>query len=370
MKVFNLIWGFSLGAGIDKVYLTYNSLSDVDKTVDVHSVCINLTNIPADLSELKKHNVTLIDIKSQKDFSWVSKLKKEINKSKPDIIFTHGFNGAIMMLILKLFKRLKTPVACSYHGLYHAPTKNKKILEPIYNNLSFFVHKHIAKKVICVEKSSQEFLIKKGVPKNKVITVYNGITLQRKKETLDYNNWNLNPNSVNIVTASRISEVKGLPYLLEAIAKIKNKTEKKFHYVMIGEGPDLDELKRLSTKLEINDLISFVGFQTNIADWFDFADIFALPSLNEYHSIAVLEAMRAGKAIVATNVGGNPESITHKQEGLLVNSKNSEELANALLQLIENKELREKYGKLARIKFEQNFTEQKMKQNIINALKT
>lgn len=369
MKIFNLIWGFSLGAGIDKCYLIYDDLATVDSTVEVHSVCINISNIPADLSELKKRNVTLINIRNKKDFSWVSKLHKEIQITKPDVIFTHGFNGAIMMLFLKIFKGLKTPVVCSYHGRYHAPSKSKKIVEPIYNKLTRFVYKKIAVKVVTVENTSKQFLHKKGVPLEKINVIHNGINKKtHKNKTVDAGVLSA-IEGIKLITVSSLFKVKGLDYLVDALALVAQKTSSTFTYIMIGEGPELDALKKQARLLDIEQQIYFAGYQTSIDSWLNIADIYLLPSLSEAHSIALLEAMRAGKAIIATDVGGNSESIRNEKEGLLVPPKNCETLAKAILQLLDNEPLRHKYGEAAKIRFEQNFTEEVMKKNLVNALK-
>lgn len=139
---------------------------------------------------------------------------------------------------------------------------------------------------------------------------------------------------------------------------------------MIGEGPDLENLRIQSTKLGLNEDISFVGFQSNVADWLAACDIFALPSLYEYHSIAVLEAMRAGKAIVATTVGGNGESITDGVEGLLVPPSDPVALADALEKLLSDSELRKRLGQNARNRFEREFTETAMMKGLVNVFKS
>jgi L-malate glycosyltransferase len=369
MKILNLIWGFSLGAGIDKCYLTYDSLSKFDKSVDVLSVCINLTYTKSDLGLLKERGVTFIDIKSQIDFSWVGKLAGCIKENRPGVIFTHGFNGAIMMLFLKYLTGLNIPVVCTYHGLYHAPISKKKMLEPIYNGLSRWVYKYVANKVICVENKSRDFLISKGIPKNKIVTVYNGLQRISKSTKINLKDFNICKDKLLIITASRISEVKGLPFLLKAIADIKDKTSIPFQYIMLGTGPDLENLKQQVVKLKIEKHVSFLGYQTNIEGWLNVVDIFALPSLSECHSIALLEAMRAGTAIIATDVGGNSESVRDKKEGILIPSKNVEQLSKGLLKLIESKELRLTYASAAKERFQNNFTEDRMKENLIKALK-
>lgn len=367
MKILNLIWGFSLGAGIDKCYLTYAALGNVDTSIEITSVCINLRNTKADIESLHNINATILDIKNRRDFSWINKLAQFINEHNPDLIFTHGFNGAIMMLIERLCKGIKVPVICSYHGPYHAPSFLKIPLEPIYNYLSIFIYKHIALKIICVEQMSRNYLIGKGVRADKVLTVYNGIIPQVSSGVNPFTGM-LNQNEVSLITASRITSVKGISFLLDALSILRQNTSIPFRYFMIGEGPELGPLKTKAKTLEIDDIVSYQGYQSNIASWLAHADIFLMPSLSEAHSIGLLEAMRAGKAIVATNVGGNPESIRDGVDGLLVPAQNAEALAVAIMKLLESEELRNRLGKSARQRFLDNFTEDQMKANLIKAL--
>ena len=137
---------------------------------------------------------------------------------------------------------------------------------------------------------------------------------------------------------------------------------------MIGERPELRPLKTKAKTLGIDDVIDFPGYQSNIASWLAHADIFLMPSLSEAHSIGLLEAMRAGKAIVATHVGGNPESIRNGIDGILVPAQNAEALAEGIKKLLESKELRSSLGQSARQRFLDNFTEDQMKANLIKTL--
>ena len=116
--------------------------------------------------------------------------------------------------------------------------------------------------------------------------------------------------------------------------------------------------------------MTFSGYQTNIAEWLNGADIFTITSYQENHSIAVLEAMRAGKAIVATDVGGNGESIKDGMEGYLVPAGDVDALANALGKQIADKNIRLQIGNLARKKFVEMFTEEAMMRNLVKVLKS
>lgn len=366
MKVVNLIWGFTLGAGIDKCYMTYAGLHDVDPTIEVKNVCINVKSRNSHLEPLEAIGVSFIDIDAPLDFSWVIKLRKVIVDYQADVLFTHGFNGAIISLIEKWLCRVQIPVVLTYHGAYHAPTHAKKLVEGLYNGLTHFIYKHIAKKTICVAEYSRQYLLSKGVPERKLVTVHNGI----KDTSVRGNNpVKMNPNVINILTASRIDKVKGLYDMLDAI-NILHKRDVKFHYYMVGEGPELNKLKMICKQKGLEGFVSFEGFQSNVPQWLAVADIFALPSLYEYHSIAILEAMRAGKAIVATTVGGNGESIDDMKQGILVSPNNPTAFANALERIINDEDLRSKLATSARERFLREFTEDAMKMNLIKVLKS
>jgi glycosyltransferase involved in cell wall biosynthesis len=367
LKILNIIWSFSTG-GIGKCFITYSALGAVDKNITVKSVCIDLLNRNYDRKPLEIIDATLIPIKNIIDFAWIKKLNQLIQSEKPDVIFCHGFNGPIVVQIVKSVYGVKIPMICSYHGLYHAPTALKKILAPIYNNIQMLMYRLYAKRVILVENYSKKYLLSKKVPANKLVTVYNGISNDvfsgNHKVVLD-----LRDNAVSIGIASRLDKVKGIDYLIKALPLLRDMTNLSYHVYIIGDGQESQNLIKLSKNLRVDDQISFLGYQNHISAWLNQWDIFCLPSLFEYHSIALLEAMRAGKAIVATAVGGNPESVTNEREALLVEPKDEKTLAIALARLIESKELREDLGKAARKRFLEEFTEQIMMNNLIQALK-
>ncbi len=367
MKIINLIWGFTLGAGIDKCYMTYARLGEAEPDMEMRNVCIDIENLNSHTEPLKEIEVTFIRIKSRSDVSWVWKLNRLLKCEQADVVFTHGFNGAIMMMVERLVCRNKTRLVCSYHGAYHAPTGMKRPIAPLYNSLPIYIYKHYAHRVVCVEQFSRRYLVQKGVAADKVVTVYNGIKPSCEVKTLVLPG--NEEKAVTILTASRISEVKGLPYLLDALAIVKERGLK-FHYYMVGGGPDLNMLKGKIQALGLTDCVSTTGYQDNVADWMATCDIFALPSLHEYHSIAVLEAMRAGKPIVATRVGGNGESIEDNTSGLLVEAKSGRQLADALCRLIADEELRKRLGTNARNRFIEMFTEDAMMRNLAKALKS
>lgn len=366
MNILNLLWGFSTG-GIGKLFLTYSELGRFDPDLNIVSVCIDLQNCRYDRNDLYNYRIQVINIRDRKDFSWINQLSRLANEVNPDLIFCHGFNGPIIVGITSIFcKKIRVPMVCTYHGLYNAPTTSRKILATIINKLQAWMYKKVAKKVVLVSKYSGEYLIRNGVSQDKLITIYNGIdgNLPTEKPV------KLFFDGVKIGVVGRLDEIKGIRFLIEAVSQIREHIHFKFHVYIIGDGPAKDSLVELTKSLHVEELISFIGYQNNVSAWLDALDVFCLPSLQENHSIALLEAMRAGKAIVCTNVGGNPETVINGLHALLVPPKDSFSLSKALTNVVKSETLRINLGRNARARFYEKFTDLKMKEELCKVLKS
>jgi len=358
LKILSLLWGFSLG-GIGKCALTYACLNEFPE-ISLKTVCIYGENWACDLSPLKEIGADLLPIKGRTDFSWVGKCIKKIKDYSPDVLFVHGFNGPVIAKILQLAMKKKVPFVCSYHGFYHPPSWSRIPLAPIFNRTAEYIYRKYADGVVSVCAYSKNALIDRGVSAEKVTVVHNGLPEQRPDFIgIDRSMYGLSDNDIVIGVASRLDPVKGLPFLLAAFSRLVAMfPEAKL--VMVGDGSCSENLKDQCRKLGVSNSIFFVGYQDNVEAWLELFDIFALPSLAEYHSIALLEGMRAAKAIVATDVGGNTESVRHEQEALIVPPRDPEALEKAISMMLNNVSLRKRLGRNAKSRFEENFTEEVM----------
>lgn len=364
MKILNIIWKFTTG-GIGKCFITYSQAGDVKKNINIVSVCIDPNNCDYDRTALLDLRIKIINIRNRKDFTWINKVYKLIKEEKPDLIFTHGLYGPIIIEVTKFFHPSirKIPMIVSFHGLYNPPTKKTAFIAETFNNLMAWICKYRAKGIVIVSKYAGEFLLSKKINPKKLFVVYNGL----KDSIIDTLPVKLPDNITKLIFVGRIDEIKGLEYLLKAISEIKNCTDKKLCLYIIGDGPLTEELKNLTKRLKIEELVEFIGYKNNITSWLNACDIFVLPSLQENHSIALLEAMRSGKAIICTDIGGNPETVTNEKEALLVPSRDSKSLEKALLRLINSTELQRELGNNARKRFLKDFTEEETKNKLIKA---
>jgi len=332
MRILSLLWGFSLG-GIGKCALTYARLGELSD-ISIETACIHGVNWGCDLSPLRDIGAVFIPIRGRADWSWIRRSSELIERIAPDIVFVHGFNGPIVARLLQRKIKRNFPFVCSYHGFYHPPSLSRIPLAPVFNKGVEYVYRRHATAVVAVAQYCKDQLVFRGMPEDKITVVHNGLSeRQQKGKLLTRADADLDDNDFVIGIASRLDPVKGVEYLVDAFAKVVTLFPQA-RLLLVGNGSCENALKEQSVTLGIDDKIRFVGYQADVDAWLDLFDVFALPSLAESHSIALLEGMRAGKAIVATNVGGNPESVEHEKQGLLVPPADSEALEKAILSIL------------------------------------
>ncbi len=206
--------------------------------------------------------------------------------------------------------------------------------------------------VIGVSKNTLKMTIPKDY-KGKTAVIYNGVdsrVFKPKKQS----EWKkeIGDNKKIILTNARLVPQKGVKYLVEAMAHIKDAK-----LVIFGRGILKEELEKKAKESDADVLFMTERISDkSLVDLYAAADIFVLPSLFEPCSLVLLEAMACGKAIVATNIGGNPELIEERKSGLLVSAGESNAITNAVNTLLQDKRLARKLGENARARVEKKFT--------------
>lgn len=266
---------------------------------------------------------------------------------------------------LSLTKNLvKIPRVVTLHHLAHSTFQvtNPSCLEMIQNpegevGIVTWLEKKIidfdkrvitrADKIITVSNFVKRCIVNVyRVPESKVEVIYNGICqdyepiendiLQVKKK------YGLQGSMILFV--GRLEKRKGLPFLLKAFRTVSKST--KSTLVIAGSGR-VEPFRSFAVALGIGKRVVFTGFVDDgtLKKLYHACDVFVLPSLLEGFGLTILEAMAAGKPVVAFNVGGIPEVMRDDIHGKLVDLKKPNELANALLYFIENPQLSRKIGK-------------------------
>ncbi len=179
-------------------------------------------------------------------------------------------------------------------------------------------------------------------PDQEISVIYNGIDVSEFKPDLNRTN---DGNGLRIVCVSRLIERKGIKYLIEAIGKLKNKNIK---LVLVGEGNQEEELKKLAQDLGISDIVDFKGYisHDNIADIYRNSDVFILPSLNEGMSNALLEGMASGLTVIVTDTGGTVELLDGN--GIIIPMGDSDAIVEAIRRLMDHPDERKRMNMRSR----------------------
>jgi glycosyltransferase involved in cell wall biosynthesis len=157
-------------------------------------------------------------------------------------------------------------------------------------------------------------------------------------------------------TVASLTAKKGHEHLLRALALVRERGIA-CSLVLAGDGAERERLERLRDELGLTGQVQFLGAVSNVADVLAAIDVFVLPSVVEGLPLALLEAMLAGKAVIATSVGGVPEVVRSGVNGLLVPPARAPELADAIVALNGSPEQRALLGGAARDTIARGFTE-------------
>jgi glycosyltransferase involved in cell wall biosynthesis len=162
-----------------------------------------------------------------------------------------------------------------------------------------------------------------------------------------------------IGTVARLDPIKGIPYLLEAVKRLIPR-HPDIHCVIVGDGVLRRELECFVQRLGLQPRVTFLGLQDDVPQLLSLMDVFVLPSLNEGMGRVLVEAGLMAKPIVATNVSGIPDLVTHDYTGILVAPKDSQALAEGIREMLEDSVKAQRLGQQARMRMLAGFTVQDM----------
>lgn len=287
------------------------------------------------------------------DYLTFLKLHKLIRKRAIDVIHTHTthglFDASLCSLLVPRVKLLHT----FHFGNY--PHTQPRILwmERMCSR--------IADRLFAVgEVQRKQIQAAYGLPERRIGVIYNGVSFPSSGGDPEFRKKVGAENCILIGTIATMITQKGLTYLMD-VAKEIQESGRKAVFVIVGEGHLRDELEAKRGRLGLGQTVLFTGWVKNAAEVaLPAFDIFFQPSLWEAMSMVVLEAMAAGKPVVATRVGENGRIIEGGVDGLLVEPMDISGMAAALGRLIDDVGLRIRLGQAAREKVERRFTIQHM----------
>lgn len=282
-----------------------------------------------------------------KAISFIRKYTKLINQEKADAIYICGLQYAgLLMTIAARLSNVKK-VCLSVHGSeWDNPSHTLRkwilmhIIEPIEVRLadSVFTVCEAAQRSIGALKYA-----KKGANAGVVYNTFPNFDFDAIESGRLRRELGLSGDKIIVTTVGRVVQAKGHQNIIEAI---KLNVDDRFVYVIVGDGPYLDEYKRQCKDEIASGKVFLLGIRHDVKEILKDTDIFLFATYHENHSLALLEAVNMKCSVLVTNVGGNSEIIQHSTSGIVIPAKDSNAIVGGLFAL-SDKSLRDVYAENA-----------------------
>lgn len=301
-----------------------------------------------------------IEMRSRYDLRAARRLAALCRRLNIDLIHTHYLRENYIAMLAQCYGS-KAKVAYTNHFI-------------LQNNLVTRVSNRIMNPleagVIAVCNRGKEMMISNGVAASKIRVLFNAVDPEywRKPEASTLRGeLGISEDTFVLLCASRFAHDKGHSYLVRTMAELKNLTDRKFICILAGDGPLLDEIKKLTTEMNLEKDILFIGFRKDIKNLFTGSNLYFNSSEHEASSFLILEALAAGLPVVATDMGGNNDIINEKTGcGRLVKYEDAPGTAREIKKIMDDENLLNELRQNAFKAVQENFNLVKMANQTYN----
>lgn len=304
---------------------------------------------PEALRKYYTESYSVLDTKPFKPFGVASAaaLRSLARRYEPDVIHLHFVNLLSFDLAASALSNGAKVVYSDHTSDVH---KDRTLMKRMALRTSYRIFSSFADRIVAPSNYVNRRLVKDGIKPQKVMTIHNGVRLERFQGTRAENRvreqYGIGKNTLIVASISQLIPEKGVGYLIDA-ASLALKSGRDICFIHVGDGRYGTEYRKKATDLGLEKRFIFTGLLNlpEIAAILEAADIFTLPcTWGEAFSLVVLEAIAAGKPLIVTDVGGNGEAVENGRNGLVVAARDAEALANAIVALHDDPELRRAMG--------------------------
>lgn len=314
MKIAHIILT-SQNGGAEKVFIDYIKLL---KNIGHDNFAIVKKDAPyfSNLENLQIKTKKILNKFGYYDFLAIKKIKDFFIENQIDVVIAHA--GKSMVLAHKALKKItnKRIILVAVNHSYN-------IKRSLNADIIFSVNKEIFFKTID----------KKRTPENSFI-IYNGIDLEGFEPNFHEYNLIKKP-TIILGIIGRLHKAKGFEFAIEALNILQEKYSQKIILKIAGTGEEMMNLQKKVRDLNLENKVDFIGWVNDSKDFFSQIDIFILPSRIETFGLVILEAMKYGKPIIATNCDGPKEILRHEVDGLLIDLKSNESVPHQIAKSVE-----------------------------------
>lgn len=303
------------------------------------SIKIFSHNIASEIAEKEESGIQKLNYLKALPF-----IRRIIKEEKPDIVHSHYISSYGLLGVLSGFK----PLVSSVWG-------TDIVKFPRFSPLHKAAIKYVLSKSTKILATSDFLANEIGLYSSKNVEITHfGVDISKfnPKENSS------NDNEITIGIVKNLESNYGIDLLLKVFSSVISKVkDKKVKLIIAGDGTKASEFKEIAQSLNLNGEVKFLGRVPNneIQSVHNLCDFEVYPSLFEAFGVSVIEASACGVPVIATNIGGLPAIIINNETGLLIEPGNFTMLEEAMLKMINDKDLREKLGKAARNHIVKNY---------------
>lgn len=280
------------------------------------------------LDEFKKigiSNISLFDVENKSPINIlknVIKIIKIVRESNIDIIHSHHRMTTLLAKIASKFIKVKV-----IHTQHLCIEDKFRLTNLALKNI----------KIITVSESAKRILIEKAnLNEKNITTIYNTIETSCKNKKIDSRLIDLkNKGNFIVAQVSRVIDYKGVYDFID-VAKKTGLTNKNIKFFLIGDGPELDNIKKSVIEQSLEEIVYILGAKNNVIEHLKYIDILLLCSYIEGLPLAPLEAFSQGVPVIATNINGTNEEIVNGKNGYLVEVKDIDGFSRNIIKIYEN----------------------------------
>ncbi len=268
-------------------------------------------------------------MKHRYDILGLYRLRHILTNQKWQIIHSHLFAANfIVALLINTIPHLPLSLLAAEHAMAHRWSRFALWLDR-------FIQNHVDI-ILMPSTATKNSYVAKGLNPQKIKVIHNAIDISRfninKRVSRTYirQELGLAPQDYLIGTICRLTQIKNLPILIDAIADIS------VHLVIVGDGPEKDTLDAICKKKSLKNRVHLIGSRTDIPEILSAIDLFVLPSQSETFGLVIAEALLMKIPVIATNVGGIPELTKNGLYAQLIPPNNLNKLKDAILYAIDN----------------------------------
>jgi glycosyltransferase involved in cell wall biosynthesis len=286
-----------------------------------------------------------------------------MRESNFDVVHAHGLRAGFLVRAAALAIRKPPQIVYSIHGLHFAYYRSfwPKLLLVLAERLL----KRQTSLWLCASESDAANALKFRIAyPGRVHVVVNAVDALTFQEHADLGSdfrleLGMAAHEKLLTTVARLHRQKDLPTLLHAMRHVRSNINN-VRLAIVGDGPETSKLRELCSQLALDRCVSFMGMRRDVPRILAATDIFLLATHWEATSIALLEAMAAGKPVIASNVDGVREVVVPEVTGILVQPENAGALAEAACRLLRDPALAQRMGQAGRQRVQQDFSPQKL----------